>query len=106
MTLPDPEFAAGNALHHLTAAQRRVLWQLAQHKYGWGYINGVGLRSAARALERRRLVDVDHEFRVTLTNDGDREACRRWPVSPLAAHSYELPEGSSNWTTLTQDGAA
>lgn len=77
----------------LTPPQQRVLWRLAQHKYGWGYVNGIGNQSAARALERRGLVEIaDWDFRVTLTTAGEREANLRYPVSPLALGTYEVPE--------------
>lgn len=78
----------------LTEAQNYVLWQIAQHKYGWGYINGVGRRSAARALERRGLITIaEWDYRCTTTCAGDRLIAARWPNSPSNLCTYERPKG-------------
>lgn len=85
----------------LSRAQRNVLWQIAQHKYGWGYVNGLGLRSAARALERLGLLTIDSEYRCTVTSVGEIEALRRWPNSPLALRSYLMPDGG--WEAVGEE---
>lgn len=83
----------------LTTAQEKVLWTVAQHKYGWAYMLGIGRRSAAMALVRRGLLALtDFDDRFTLTSAGEREVCERWPKSPAALLTYVPPEGG--WDLL------
>lgn len=77
----------------LTETQNYVLWTVAQFKYGWRYVQGVGFRSAARALERRGLISLDDEYRATLSSTGEQEVIKRWPNSPAALQSYVPPAG-------------
>jgi hypothetical protein len=77
----------------LTRTQNLVLWQIAQHKYGWGYVTQFGQRSAARALQRAGLITVRHiDYRCDLTRAGVLEVARRWPKSPSALRSYTRPD--------------
>lgn len=79
----------------LSETQGYVLWRMAQHKYGWGYVNSLGHRSAARALERRGLVTVrgDHAgWTAEVTDEGRDFIATRWPVSPLTLNTYTRPE--------------
>jgi hypothetical protein len=62
-----------------------LLWEIAQHKYGWTYVRRRKL--AAKALERRGLVDgrwspFVSEPLVIATGAGRDAIARRWPVSP------------------------
>lgn len=91
--------AMSRGLVPLSDAMRDRLWTIAQHKYGWGYY---GLRDwpSFDALERRGLVKrvrVSGADRVyELTEAGDAEVARRWPVSPSALKTYEHQPGG--WT--------
>jgi hypothetical protein len=79
----------------LSDAGRKMLWELAQHKYGTGEI----LRRKipiADALVRRGLVGYvstngreSHAPRLVVTEAGRHEVERHWPISPLVLGSYE-----------------
>lgn len=78
----------------LNEVQARLLWCVAQHKYGWCYLNSVGQRSTGRALERRGLVtvEINHTgFSIEATDAGKAEIAERWPNSPLALGTYNTP---------------
>lgn len=88
----------------LTVPMRDLLWQVAQHKYGWTYPGRHGGRlQVADALVRRGLVrwlalaPRDHHHAViTATPVGYLEIVRRWPVSPYVLNTYEPQPGG--WT--------
>lgn len=83
----------------LSVPMAQQLWRLAQHKYGWGYVEGIGKLSSARALERRGLArdlgnDEGHAYRMfELTEAGMVEVKLRFPKSPAALKTYVRPEG-------------
>lgn len=81
----------------LSKSLRDRLWSLAQHTYGWGYAHGWRQLRAYRALERRGLVQVADGrcdtgvWAFALTQEGARQAQRRWPLSPFALGTYDRP---------------
>lgn len=96
MTIRPP--VSGSTLV-LNEAQAHLLWRVAQHKYGWCYLNSVGQRSTGRALERRGLVtvEINHTgFSIEASDAGKAEIAERWPNSPLALDTYDTPAGGWN----------
>lgn len=100
----SPTLHRGTTSRPLSEAMLRLLWVVAQHKYGWAYCGNVGGRirrfQTATALERRGLVTIDrsqpHAPYCSATDEGRREIERRWPVSPFALGTYE--HQPSGWT--------
>jgi hypothetical protein len=88
----------------LSAAQRDLLWTVAQHKYGWAHCPNAGGRirrfQTAQTLERLGLVAIDrsqpHMPICAATDAGRAEIERRWPVSPFALGTYDHQPGG--WT--------
>jgi hypothetical protein len=83
---------------------RNLLWRVAQHKYGWAYVQPyASQRKTAEALQRRGLVRIDRgaDWTATATDAGRAEIERRWPVSPFVLGTYEEQPGG--WTP--RDGA-
>lgn len=97
----------------LSQPAERLLWQVAQHRYGWKYIQPThrgAERQIGDGLVRRGLVVWgvdgthmrDHETPAITITDAGREAIRkRWPVSPLILETYEPPEGG--WPAFKGD---
>lgn len=90
----------------LTHPMRDLLWEVAQHKYGWRYVSRYrGQIQVADGLVRRGLVEWvarnprdSHAPAIVATQAGFDEIERRWPVSPFALGTYEhQPNG---WTPL------
>jgi hypothetical protein len=91
---------------NLSIAQERMLWECAQHKYGWAHIptrrNG---RSTADVLVCLGLGAYgrngrDHAFpKLVLAPAGRALVARRWPVTPAMVGSYELPDGERAWSS-------
>lgn len=77
----------------LSHPMRRLLWEIAQHKYGWRYISRHrGQLQVAEGLERRGLVYLKRDASDSVavaTPAGMLEIQRRWPVSPFALGTYE-----------------
>ena len=94
MTDPAP---ATPLLASVSLPQQRVLWRLAQHKYGWGYVTGLGLLAAARALQTRGLVEVSRseqgDWLGELTDAGHARVAELFPSSPAVLRTYTRPEG-------------
>jgi hypothetical protein len=74
----------------------KMLWTVAQHKYGWTHVSGHGGQlQVAEALIRRGLARRSeiHVWRwqpiIVATDAGRAEIERRWPVSPFALGTYE-----------------
>lgn len=88
----------------LTAAQRDLLWHVAQHKYGWAHCPNIAGRvrrlQVAEALERRGLVTIDrtrpHMPTCEATAEGRAEIERLFPVSPYVLGTYDHQHGG--WT--------
>lgn len=89
-----------------SVAQRRLLWTVAQHKYGWchcphGFGSGDRFRTA-EALGRRGLVAIDrskpHMPTCSATDAGRAEIERLFPVSPFALGTYDHQPGG--WTPI------
>ncbi len=92
----------------LTEPMRRMLWAVAQHKYGWTHARRYGGElQVADGLVRRGLVEFgrngrDHaDPRVVATDKGRAEIERLWPVSPFVLATYEPQPGG--WTALKGD---
>ncbi len=84
----------------LSVHMRRLLWTIAQHKYGWCYcprgFSDFRFRSA-EALERRSLVTVDRERMACQSTDAGRDMIERlFPVSPFILRTYDPQPGG--WT--------
>ena len=84
----------------LTPKMRRLLWTLAQHKYGWCYCHrGFGSENrypTAKALERRGLVVVFNEdagARCEATDEGRSVIAALFPVSPFILRTYDHQPG-------------
>lgn len=87
---------------HLSDPMRRLLWTIAQHKYGWAHCFTVYRLRTAEALERRGLVTVDrsklHDLTCSPTDAGKTLIARLWPVSPFVLGTYDHQPGG--WTPL------
>lgn len=88
----------------LTEPMRDLLWQVAQHQYGWTHVARYGGQlQVADGLVRRGLVEWgrngrDHpDPRVIATDAGREEIGRRYPVSPFVLGTYEHQPGG--WTS-------
>lgn len=84
----------------LSAPMRRLLWTIAQHKYGWCYCGRTERRlQTAQGLERRGLVVISTANAGTIcspTEAGRAVIERLFPVSPFILRTYDpQPEG---WT--------
>jgi hypothetical protein len=91
----------------LTIPMRDLLWQVAQHKYGWTHvIRYGGPLQTADALVRRGLVEWgtngrEHtDPRIVATDLGRAEIKERWPISPFVLGTYESQPGG--WTPLNE----
>jgi hypothetical protein len=84
----------------LSHPMRRLLWEIAQHKYGWRYVSlQRGRLQVAEALERRSLIIIQRggsDPVAVATPAGLLEITRRWPVSPYALGTYDHQPGG--WT--------
>lgn len=87
----------------LSVPQRDLLWNVAQHKYGWTHASRYGGQlQVADALVRRGLVtygghDRNHSSpTIVATDEGRAEIERRWPVSPFVLGTYSHQPGG--WT--------
>lgn len=86
----------------LTAPMRRLLWTIAQHKYGWAHCIrqfGANRFKTAEALERRGLVTIDADPygpTCSATDAGRAVIAELFPVSPFVLRTYEHQAGG--WT--------
>jgi hypothetical protein len=92
----------------LSVPMRRLLWTIAQHKYGWAYCGPeVRRMQTAEALERRGLVAINRSRPYALTcspTEMGRGAIALWfPVSPYILGTYDHQPGG--WTPLAAAGA-
>jgi hypothetical protein len=86
----------------LTIPQRNLLWEVAQHKYGWSHVSRrKGEVQVVDGLVRRGLVEYvePHNGResdipeIAATGAGRIEIERRWPISPFALGTYDHQPG-------------
>ncbi len=91
----------------LSQPMRRLLWTLAQNKYGWCYcLRGFGASRfrSSEALERRGLVTLDRDlYRETCaaTEAGRAVIADLFPVSPYVLRTYDHQPGG--WTPCPPD---
>jgi hypothetical protein len=93
----------------LTVRMRDLLWQVAQHKYGWTYVSRHrGGLQVADGLVARGLVTygilndrTTAAPTILVTDAGIEEIERRWPISPFVLGTYghqpggwQRPDGS------------
>jgi len=86
----------------LTVPQVKLLWRVAQHKYGWAHVyRGFSCNETrtAEVLIRRGLVRWGDNGRdctdphIVATDSGRAEILEHWPVSPFALGTYEEQPG-------------
>ncbi len=90
----------------MTDRMRALLWQVAQHKYGWTNVDRHrGGLQVADALVARGFVtySILHGRetatpRLLVTDQGMEEIRRRWPVSPFVLGTYAAQPGG--WTPV------